>query len=74
MYLLYPWLKKMNELGITILRFSDELVLKDMENVMRAVEFIFVSMKNTPQPLKRGVRRARKTCCFNFKTVIYLLV
>ena len=31
--------KRMNELGITVLRFSDEEVLKDMENVIRAIEF-----------------------------------
>ncbi|TRX01044.1 endonuclease domain-containing protein [Flavobacterium gawalongense] len=30
---------RINELGITILRFSDEQVLKDMENVLRAIEF-----------------------------------
>ncbi len=28
----------MNELGITILRFSDFQVLKEMENVLRAIE------------------------------------
>jgi very-short-patch-repair endonuclease len=40
----------MNELGIAVLRFSDEQVLKDMENVIRAVEFIFGNMKNTLNP------------------------
>lgn len=30
---------RINELGITVLRFSDEQVLKDMENVLRAIEF-----------------------------------
>jgi len=30
--------KKMNNLGITILRFSDYQVLKEMENVLRAIE------------------------------------
>jgi very-short-patch-repair endonuclease len=29
--------KRMNEFGITVLRFSDEQVLKDMENVVRAI-------------------------------------
>ncbi|MCO6148851.1 endonuclease domain-containing protein [Flavobacterium sp. NRK1] len=29
---------KMNELGITVLRFSDFQVMKDNENVMRAIE------------------------------------
>jgi hypothetical protein len=36
------------------LRFSDEQILKDMENVMRAIEFYIWEMKNTPQPLSRG--------------------
>jgi very-short-patch-repair endonuclease len=41
--------KRMNELGITILRFSDEQVLRDMENVIRAIEFfIFEYEKHTP--------------------------
>ena len=41
--------KKMKELGITILRFSDEQVLRDMENVIRAIEFfIFEYEKHTP--------------------------
>ncbi|MBF2708219.1 endonuclease domain-containing protein [Flavobacterium soyangense] len=41
--------KRMNELEITILRFSDEQVLKDMENVIRAIEFfIFEYEKHTP--------------------------
>ncbi len=31
--------KRMNELGITVLRFSDREVLQDMENVIRAVAF-----------------------------------
>ena len=31
--------KRMNVLGITVLRFSDDEVLKDMENVLRAIEF-----------------------------------
>ena len=43
--------KRMNELGITVLRFSDEQVLKEMENVIRAIEFyIYENEKNT-QPL-----------------------
>jgi very-short-patch-repair endonuclease len=40
---------RMNELGISVLRFTDEQVLKDMENVLRAVEFyIFEYEKHTP--------------------------
>lgn len=30
---------RMNEIGITVLRFGDEQVLKDMENVIRARKF-----------------------------------
>ena len=34
--------KRLNELDVTILRFSDNQVLKDMNNVLRAIEwFIF---------------------------------
>jgi very-short-patch-repair endonuclease len=46
----------MNEFGIAVLRFSDNQVLKDMENVIRAIEFLLKNLKNTPPtPLKRGV-------------------
>lgn len=34
--------KRMNELGIAVLRFSDEQVLRDMENVIRAIEFFIL--------------------------------
>jgi very-short-patch-repair endonuclease len=37
--------KRMNELGITILRFSDFEVLKDMENVIRAIEFFILEFE-----------------------------
>jgi very-short-patch-repair endonuclease len=41
--------KRMNSFGITILRFSDEQVLRDMENVIRAIEFyIYEYEKHTP--------------------------
>ena len=47
--------KRMNELGITVLRFSDEQVLKDMENVIRAIEFfIYEFEKHTPNPSQEG--------------------
>jgi len=52
----------MNELGITVLRFSDEEVLNDMENVLLAIEFfIFELEKHTPRDCfilrnDRGVR------------------
>jgi very-short-patch-repair endonuclease len=37
--------KRMNELGITILRFSDFEVLRDMENVIRAIEFYILELE-----------------------------
>ena len=41
----------MNELGISVLRFSDEQVLKDMENVISALEdYIYEFEKHTPDP------------------------
>lgn len=39
--------KRMNELGITILRFSDFEVLKEMENVIRAIEFYILEFEKT---------------------------
>ncbi|MEL1240157.1 PDDEXK family nuclease [Flavobacterium flavipallidum] len=45
----------MNEFGITILRFSDNEVLKDMENVIRAIEFYIEEFeKHTPSPAPEG--------------------
>jgi len=47
--------KRMNELGITVLRFSDDEVLNEMENVLRAIEFyIFEYEKHTPNPSQEG--------------------
>ena len=47
--------KRMMELGITVLRFSDEQVLRDMENVIRAIEFFIVDQdKHTPNPSQEG--------------------
>jgi very-short-patch-repair endonuclease len=40
--------KRMNELGITILRFSDFEVLRDMENVIRAIEFYILEFEKKP--------------------------
>ncbi len=37
----------MNQLGITILRFSDEQVLNDMENVLRAVEHFILEFEES---------------------------
>jgi very-short-patch-repair endonuclease len=45
----------MNELGIEVLRFSDFQVLRDMENVMRAIEFYIEEYeKHTPNPSQEG--------------------
>ena len=50
--------KRMNDFGITILRFTDEQVLKDMENVLRAIEFyIYEFEKHTPNPSQEGTER-----------------
>jgi very-short-patch-repair endonuclease len=41
----------MNEFGITVLRFTDDEVLNQMENVLRTIEFyIFEYEKHTPNP------------------------
>lgn len=46
----------MNELGISVLRFSDEQVLKDMENVITAIEFYIVEYeKHTSNPYNSGL-------------------
>ena len=44
--------KRMNELGITILRFSDFEVLRDMENVIRAIEFYILAFEKTNTSLE----------------------
>ena len=46
---------RLNELGIEVLRFSDEQVLKDTENVLRAIEFYIEEFeKHTPNPSQEG--------------------
>jgi hypothetical protein len=45
--------RKTERIGIAVLRFSDEQVLKDMENVI-LLSFIFGSMKTHPQPSQEG--------------------
>lgn len=43
--------KRLNELGIQVLRFSDDQVLNDMDNVLRVIEeciFQFEANGNTP--------------------------
>ncbi len=44
--------KRMNELGITILRFSDFEVLRDMENVIRAIEFYILEFEKRIKMVK----------------------
>ena len=44
--------KRMTELGITILRFSDFEVLRDMENVIRAIEFYILAFEKTNTSLE----------------------
>ena len=45
--------KRLAELGITILRFSDNQVMNDIVNVLRVIEhFILEFEKNTTTPLK----------------------
>ena len=47
--------KRMNSLGIEVLRFSDWQVLNDMENVLRAIEnYINEFEKHTPNPSQEG--------------------
>ena len=47
--------KRMNDFGISVLRFSDDQVLNDMENVLRAIEFyIFEYEKHTPNHSREG--------------------
>jgi very-short-patch-repair endonuclease len=47
--------KRMNVLGISVLRFSDEQVLRDMENVLRVIEFFIIEYeKHIPSPSQEG--------------------
>jgi len=47
--------KRMNELGISILRFFDDEVYSDIENVLRSIENFIDEFESThPWPLSRG--------------------
>ncbi len=47
--------KKMNELGVSVLRFTDDQVLKDMFNVLLVIEdYIYRYEKHTPNPSQEG--------------------
>lgn len=49
--------KRLNELGVTILRFKDEEVFKTIENVIKVIEFyIFEFEKHTPNPSQEGIK------------------
>jgi hypothetical protein len=58
--------KPYERIGIAVLRFSDEQILKDMENVIRTIEF-YIWDENTPQPLSRGELEDKKEVWFNFQ-------
>ncbi|WP_372744860.1 endonuclease domain-containing protein [Lutibacter sp.] len=50
--------KRLNELNVAILRFSDFQVFNDIENVIRKIEFyIFEFEKHTPNPSQEGKER-----------------
>ena len=40
----------MNKLGIHVLRFTDEQVMKDMDNVLRAIEDYILKFEAKTQP------------------------
>ena len=43
--------KRFEELGLSVLRFSDDQVLNDMENVLRELEEYVINFeKHTPNP------------------------
>ena len=44
----------MNSLGITVLRFNDEQIFKDMFNVLLAIEDFIKNFEQTNSPLERG--------------------
>ncbi|MCF6214060.1 MAG: endonuclease domain-containing protein [Flavobacteriaceae bacterium] len=46
----------LKKIGITILRFSDYQVLRDMENVLRAIEYFIYEFEkgHTPNPSQEG--------------------
>ncbi|MCO6501013.1 MAG: DUF559 domain-containing protein [Vicingus serpentipes] len=47
--------KKLEELGLTILRFDDDKVMKDMPNVLRTIEQYIINFeKHTPNPSQEG--------------------
>lgn len=53
--------KRMNDLGIMILRFDDEEVMNDVDNVIRSIENVIIEVKNnTPlSPLQEGKKEIK---------------
>ncbi|MFN4247653.1 MAG: endonuclease domain-containing protein [Flavipsychrobacter sp.] len=45
---------RMQELGITIMRFNDNLVLNDIANVLRTIEAYIEQYTSNASPLQRG--------------------
>lgn len=46
---------RLNEFGISVLRFTDDQVLKEMSNVIRAIEFYIEEYeRHTPNPSQEG--------------------
>lgn len=47
--------KRLDELGVTVMRYSDYQVLKDTENVLRSIEsYIIEFERHTPGPSQEG--------------------
>ena len=54
---------RMKELGLHVLRFPDDLVLNDIENVLREIEAYILEYEKThprPQPAKKNRIRKRR--------------
>jgi hypothetical protein len=56
-------------IGIAVLRFSMNRFWRIWKMMDYWVFYIFGDKNTLPAPLKRGVRRARNKCWFNFKTI-----
>jgi len=49
--------KRLENLGVKFLRFDDVEVKKDMNNVLRIIEFWIENNKPTPSPSKEGSKK-----------------
>jgi hypothetical protein len=61
---------RMNELGL-LWDSAMNRFLKDMENVIRTIEFYIWRVKTHPSPSQEGVRSIRKKSWFNFQNYWY---